>query len=148
MSSSLSTHPNQSPPTLTCLQSLCPETCLPALSGSLPLLPWFLLLPFALYLLSPLRLSPPHSFCFLILASVFFCSFCPLLASITASLHEHLSFWACHQLSDLLPLAPQFKFPKERIRLGKLAPVWIKLFKAACRAAALESILHLICCNW
>lgn len=83
----------------------CPEICLPILSSSLPLLPQFLQLPF-LYLLSPSRLSAPYSFCFLILASVFFCSLCPLLASITASLHERLSFWGCHQLLNYTPPPP------------------------------------------
>ena len=145
-SSSLSTQPkpiSTQPYLLAKSPFCCPEICLPVLSSSLPLLPQFLQLPL-LYLLSPSRLSAPHSFCFLILASVFFCSLCPLLASITGSLLEHLSFWGCHQLLSYTPPPPKFKFPKERIRLGELALIWIKLFKAARRSAALGSISNLL----
>lgn len=111
----------------------------------LPPLPPFLLPPPIPYSLSPCRFSLPQSFRFLILASVFLCSLrlllpspiaWPLSMNISASGPTH-NYLICSFFS-------QFKLPKERIRVNELAPIWIKLFKAAYRLAALGSVSSLL----
>lgn len=122
----------------------CPKICLLMLSSSLPLLPLSLLLPHIPYRLSPCRLSLPQSFCFLVLASVFLRSVCPLLAFIMASLRGHFSCWVCHQLPDLLFSFPPVQIPKRDNQIEWSCPSLDKALQTVYRLPALGSTSNLL----
>lgn len=90
------------------------------LQDFLPLLPPLSLPPANSLSPSSCRFSLLHSFCFLVLASVFLCSLCPPLASTIAP-------WPAVQPPDVIPFPPVQT--SRRIKVRELVLVWIKLFK-------------------